>query len=290
MEGLVENAVEAFLSDLYDTYDYLQDNLEDSRVSFTAIQESKVWFNLELTDRRHVRKADLESSKCGIENLILESSCDTKNLKSVRQGLIPYQRLLKALGCKSIVYPSVEQAETRSIPLISTSLGRLRREEILLDVTLEAEGGNVRAHKVVLAAASTRFARQLKGDWSDNDVINLKPFSHSTILTLVDFAYTETNAFVWKSMQVDDKDDNYKIEAKLNELLDLLDAANYFDMPELLSQVESQILFSAKLSIREHNVLGVKERASDANAQRVEGYCKKFYEGNKEAVDLAIEE
>lgn len=291
MEGLAEDAVEAFLSDTYDSYDYLQDNLEDSRVSFTAFQESKVWFNLELTDRGLVRKADLESCRCSIENLILESSCDTKNLRSVRQGLIRYQRLLKALGCKSIVYPSVEQTETRSNQSISTSLSRLRRKGILLDVTLEAEGGNIRAHKVVLAAASAFFARRFNGNWPNNDVIDLKQFSHSTLSIVVDFAYTDANAFVWKSMQVseDDKDKEDIIANKLDDLLDLLEAANYFDMSGLLAQVEDQILILPKLFIKEPNVLGVLERASDVRAQRVEAYCKRFYEENKEAVDLASE-
>lgn len=288
MESLAEDVVRAFLSDLYDTYDYLQDSWEDSRESFTAFQGEKVWFNLELTDRSLVRKTDLESCRCGIENLILESSCDTKNLKSVRQGLIPYQRLLKALGCKSIVYPSVEQTETRSSKLLSTSLDRLRREEKLLDVILEGEGGNIRAHKVVLAAASGHFARHFKDHWSNNDIINLKPFSHSTLSVVVDFAYTD--AFVWESMQVHDNDQDDVVADKLDDLLDLLVAANYLDMPDLLAQVEDQILIPAKKFIREPNVLDVLQRASEARARRVEAYCTRFYEGNKMAVDLANEE
>lgn len=288
LEGLAEDAVGAFLSDLYDTYDYLQDNLEESRESFTGFQRGKLWFNLELTDPRLVRKVDLETRRCSIENLILESSCDTRNLKSVRQGLIRYRGLLKALGCKSIVYPSVEETETRSSQLVSTSLSRLRSERLLLDVTLEGVGGTIRAHKVVIAAASVEFAARFKSDWADNDVIDLKPFSYSTLSTVVDFAYTD--AFVWENMQVHDDDTVETIANKLDDLLDLLEAANYFVMPNLKSQVENQILIPAKLFIREHNVLGVLSRASDAKAPRVEAYCKRFYEGNKEAVDLASEE
>jgi len=288
VEALAEDAVRAFLSDLYDTYDYLQDNWEDSKNSFTEFRGSQVWFNLEVTERGLVRKADLELCRCGIVNLILESSCDAKNLKSVRQGLIPYQRLLRALGCKSIVYPSVEQTETRSKPLLSTSLERLRREENLLDVTLQAIDGDIRAHKVVLAAASGYFAGNFKDYWSNNNTINLKPFLHSTLSVVVDFAYTD--AFVWKNMQVQENDTENEIADKLDELLDLLEAANYFDMPDLLAQVEKQILIPAKIFIKEHNVLGVLKRASDARARQVEMYCTKFYAGNKEAVDLANEE
>lgn len=290
MEGLAEHAVEAFLSDLYDTYDYLQDNLEESRGSFTAFQGSKVWFNLELADPKLVRKADLESCRCSIENLILESSCDTKNLKSVRQGLIRYRGLLKALGCKSIVYPSVEETKTPSTQLVSASLSRLRREEILLDLTLEAKDGNIRAHKVVLAAASTFFATRFKDYWPNNNTIDLKQFSHATLSIVVDFAYTDsayTNASVWKSMRVHENDTVDVIADKLDDLLDLLEAANYFDMPDLKVEVENQILIPAKYFIREHNVLGVLNRASDAKAGQVEAYCTRFYKGNKEAVDLA---
>jgi sacsin len=288
MELLAGDAVRAFLSDLYDTYDYLQDNLEDSINSFTEFRGSQVWFNLEVTERGLVRKADLELCRCGIENLILESSCDAKNLKSVRQGLIPYQRLLRALGCKSIVYPSVEQTETRPRQSLSTSLEQLRREEKLLDVTLQAEEGDIRAHKVVLAAASGHFARHFKDYWSNNNTINLKPFSHSTLSVVVDFAYTD--AFVWKNMQVQENHTEDEIADKLDELLDLLEAANYFDMPDLLAQVENQILIPAKKFIKEPNVLGILKRAADARARRVETYCTRFYAGNKEAVDLANDE
>jgi sacsin len=289
IEWLAEDSVVAFLSDLYDTYDYLQDNLGESRESFTAFQTEKIWFNLEITDHGLVHKADLESCKCCIENLILESSCDTTNLKPVRQGLIRYQRLLRALGCKSIVYPPVEEPETRSNQLISTSLSQLRREKVLLDVTLEAKGGSIGAHKVVLAAASAYFARRYRHNWFDNDIIDLKQFSHSTLSIVVDFAYTD--AFVWKGMQVheDDKEKVDIIADKLDDLLDLLEAANYFDMPDLKAQVEDQILLLPKLFIKEPNVLGVLKRACDAKARRVEAYCNTFYKENKEAVDLATE-
>ncbi len=289
IDRIEESSVAAFLSDLYNTYDYLQDNLGDSRESFTALHESKVWFNLEVTDNELVRKADLESCRCGIENLILESSCDTTNLKSVRQGLIRYQKLLRALGCKSILYPSVETQQTYTNQLVSTSLSRLRHDRILLDLTLEAESGSIRAHKVVMAAASGFFARQFKDHWSNHDIIDLKPFTYSTMSTVVDFAYAD--AFDWKSMQLQDSDYNKgnTIADKLDDLLDLLEAANYLDMPGLKAQVENQILVLPRLFIREHNVLGVLKRVSDAKAARVERYCNKFYADNKEAVDLATE-
>jgi sacsin len=287
---LHEDAVAAFVSDLYSTYDYLQDNLEDSIASFSKFQESRLWFNFDLADKSMVRKVHLEPNKCSIKNLILETSCDTANLQSVRQGLIRYQKLLRALGCKSIVYPSVDAPKIHANHLISTDLRRLRREGLLLDLTLEAKSGNVRAHKVVMAASSGFFARQFKDHWSNHDNIDLKPFAHSTLSSVVDFAYADT--FDWSSMQIlEDEYDKVDITAnKLDDFLDLLEAAQYLDMPDLKTQVENQILLVPRLFIREHNVLGVLNRASDAEAGRVVAYCNVFYADNKEAVDLAMKE
>jgi sacsin len=290
-ENLNDDEVESFLSDLRDSYNYLQENLGESWATFSDFRRCKVWLNLDITDPTLVRKVDIQSGPqspwSDIDHLILDSSCDTKNLKSVGQALIPYDRLLRSLGCKSIVQPKVEIPHREPPPSVSSSLSRLRREGKLLDVTLVADDGSVSAHRIVLAAASDYFARQFNGKWSNNDSIRLKEFSKSTISTVVDFAYADS--FLWTSMKPVKEDDLDTIANKLDEFLDLLAAANYFDMPELMSQVENEILETARIFIKEPNVLGVRERAAEANAHRVEDYCRKYYEQNKEAVDLAME-
>jgi sacsin len=284
---LEEDTVASFLADLHESYGYLQDHLNESKMAFTAYQNSEVWLNLETTDPKLVRKADLQSSWSSIEHLILDSSCDTKNLKSVGQGLIRYRNLLRELGCKSIVYPKVVIPESGASQSLSRSLSHLRREGKLLDVTLVASGGSVGAHRIVLAAASVYFAKRFSGDWSSKDSIPLNDFSHSTMSTVVEFAYSDT--FHWTEMQPVDGESVDSTADKLDELLDLLTAADFFAMPELIAQVEKAILTKAHTFIREHNVLGVRNRASDANAHLVKGYCNKYYEANKQAVDQASE-
>jgi BTB/POZ domain len=259
-EGLDKDDIASFLSDLYSTYRFLQDNLDESRTSFT-LQTSKVWLNLDVLNPKLVQKADLQSSWCDIDHIILSSSCDIGKVMFVREALMPFEKLLAALGCEPILYPTISTSKICPSS-ISNALKQMRTDGKLFDVTLVAEHGeHIRAHKVVLASVSAYFATQFNGNWSNNDIIPLGDFSHSTLSMIVDFAYADN--FDWAGMQAL-KDDTVDSTAdKLDALLDLLDGADRFDMPGLTAQVENQILQSRRF-IRPDNVRDVQYRASQA--------------------------
>jgi len=285
VEGLDKDDIQSFLSDLSSTYGFLQDNLDKSRTSFT-LRTSKVWLNLDIIDAKLVHKADLQSSWCDIDHLVLSSSCDIGMVMSVREALMPFEKLLAALGCEPILYPTISAPEICSSS-ISNALKQMRTEGKLLDVTLVAEEGkHIRAHKVVLASASAYFATQFNGNWSNNDIIRLEGLSHSTMAMIVDFAYEDN--FDWTAMQVLKGDTEDSIADKLDTLLDLLDGGDRFVIPALTAQVENQILQSRKF-IRQDNVRDVRDRASQANARLVERLCLEFIEKNQSKVNLAYE-
>jgi sacsin len=284
VEELQKNSIPDFLSDLYATYNYLKDNMSEAKESFIS-RNRKIWLNIDLMTPQLVSKDALKSSWSGINNLILFSSCDAENLKYVKQALMPYENLLKALGCKTVHYPSAEAVEVYTSSLTS-SLVELRRTGVLLDVTLETDDGDIRAHKLVLAAASEYFERQFSGRWSNTDTVHLRgEISHTTMSAVVDFAYR--NKFDGASMRILEDDNAGAIADKLDDLLGLLTAADMFDMSVLLAEVESHILLYARSFIREENVLDVLDRARDANAHHVQRYCEKFYAANDESVALA---
>lgn len=275
----------SFLSDVYSTYRYLQNNLYESRVTFT-LQTKKVWLNLDISDPNIVRKEDMQSSWCSIDHLVLSSACDIGKFMSVRDGLMPYEKLLTELGCEPIMYPTLPPAEGLTTESVSSAMKRMRGEGKLLDVTLVAEGSQIRAHKLVLAAPSTYFATQFNGNWSNNDTISLDDITYQILSIIVDFAYADN--FDWANMQVSKDDTVDSIADKLDVLLDLLTGADRFGMPALTAQVEEHILQDRRF-IRPDNVRDIRTRASQANARRVEQLCCEFDEKNKVKVDMAYE-
>lgn len=280
---LVEDQVPVFLDDLHATYNFLQENLDESTESFTQVT-SPLWLNLDVTDPKLVSIYDLKRGWSIIEHLVLSSSCDAPPLQSAREGLMRYERLLSALGCRRITYPTIAAPDINTTPPISSYLSQMRKNEDMIDVTLVADGGILKAHKVVLAAVSDFFKTHFKENWV-RDEIEFPDISHSVLSIIVDFAYTD--AFDWTPMRVVEEDDVDVIADKLDNFLDLLAVADRFMMPTLATQVENQVLLADRAFIRVDNVLGIQARAGEVRAHKLENACAEFYRQNKATVDLA---
>lgn len=231
-EHLTEDAISSFLSDLASTYDFLQDNLHQSEVAFTDVT-SPLWLNLATTDDSLVRLEDLRSSWFKLEHLVLLSPCDSPPLMSVQPRLMRHERLLRALGCRTIVYPTIVGPAIGVGTTLSTSMTQMRHEGKMLDITLSADGKDVQAHKFVLAAASACFAANLNGHWGEEKRITLEDISFHTFSMVVDFTYADI--FDWTPLRVTDEDAVGEIADRLDKLLDPLTAADRFLMPALSS-------------------------------------------------------
>ena len=138
-EHLTEDAIPSFLSDLAFTSDFLQDNLHQSSDAFTHAT-SPLWLNLVTTDDDLVRLEDLQSSWLRIEHLVLLSTYDSPPLMSVQPRLMRHERLLRALGCRAIVYPTIVAPNIGIGESISTLMTPMRYEGKMLDITLSADG------------------------------------------------------------------------------------------------------------------------------------------------------
>jgi sacsin len=153
-----------FLTDLHLTYEYIQDHLDESRAYFNiGLKTSAIWLNLNILDHNMVPLDDIKSSWQRIGDLVLSSSCDAGLVKAVRAGLMRYEKLLRALGCSSLTYPTVTRPTLHLGSSVSSSLRKLRNEGKLLDVTYSTEGQLIKAHRVVLAAISEKCALQFSG-------------------------------------------------------------------------------------------------------------------------------
>ena len=291
LRGVAQNLkryqIRDFLADLYLTYEYLQDHLEGSMAGFNV--NSAIWLNLNTSDSNAVLLDDIKSSWYMIGDLVLSSSIDAGSIKAVRPGLMRYEKLLRALGCSSIIYPTVTRSESHSDQTVSKSLRQLRRDGKLIDIKYSTEGKILDAHRVVLAGISEKCAHQFSGRWKVDDMIeydkDIDPegfLSFHTLSTMINYAYEDE--INWKEMEVLESDDADAKAVKLDLLLDLHRGADYWLIPSLASQVEDKILIAGKAFINLENVIRIRERAGKVRAKAVERMCAEFIQQNRDTV------
>ena len=115
-------------------------------------------------------------------------------------------------------------------------------------------------------------------------MIKLEDISFHTLSMVVDCTYADI--LDRTPMRVTDEDTVDVIADRLDDLLDLLTAADRFLMPALTGQAEGELLRAGRSFIGIDNVLDIRIRAAEANAHHVENACTAFYEENKVPVDL----
>lgn len=291
-EHLRQEDLASFLSDLHQTYMYLQDHTDECQETFTSRRSKELWLNIASLEGQQAFLMDVKSSWNEIEDLVLSSSRDKGRVKALRPSLERYEKLLRALGCKSISYPAVTRSVIHQNRSVSSSLRRLRTEKKLLDITFCTEGKEIQAHRVVLAATSEKFATQWSGSfpieaWIEFDY-KADPdcfISYHALSTMINYAYEDQ--VNWSEMQASTDDDEATRDEKLHMLLDLHKGADFWQIPELMSQVEEKILDADKLFINIENVVAIRDQAEYVGAKNVEKMCAKFIEENRAVVNRA---
>ncbi|KAF7947521.1 hypothetical protein EAE96_008608 [Botrytis aclada] len=285
---ILRAAIPDFLSDLFEIYDYLQNNIVRSKEYFgvyaRSLNRTDLWLNLDISDPMNVTIKDLQSSWKPLQHLLLISSTDAPPLECIRLSLSPYEKLLKELGCKSIYHPTVELPASQSAQSLISSLRGHRKEKQMIDIIFVAEGIRFHAHRVVLACASGYCTASFSGRWRNDEEIFLDLMTAHTLRILIDTAYEEP--INWEEMTVDpvspqDADAN---DHKLDLLLDLHKGADYWQMLALANEVERKILEQFRLFIRLDNVREYQDMAADSNASVFERACKNFCEENAVAL------
>ena len=274
-----------YIHDVRATYAYLQEN-SGSAERIPDIKESRVFFNIDTTDVDRLSAVDLERSLTSAKFLCLNSPVDAGSIKVTRKFLIPYEQLLKALGCKSVVQPTsraarpslhgTESPMTTAMKQILT----LRDQCQLVDVVFEAEGREKPAHRIFLAAVSDYCRAQFSGEWGRllaNQVkIHIEDMRFVTLSQMVDFAYMIK--IDWP--RVRDPGNNDEIAKVLDELLDLLQATDMWLLEMLHTMTENEIIDNARIYIRPDNVESVRDIAKDANASGLVSHCDMFIADN----------
>lgn len=277
-----------FLADLKSTYEYLQEHLMEAKAKFN-LQSNEIWLNLDSLDARIVLMDDFRTSWHNINELFL-GAADAKSMKAVRPGLAPYDKLLRGLGCESILFGTVTRPPLDTAPTLASMLRKQWENDELVDIAYMTGGRPISAHRVVLAAVSKKCAGQFSPQWPREDVINFDEntdpddyLSYHTLDTMIRFAYEAPIA--WETMVIMKYDNAEKIEAKLNLLLDLHKGADCWDMPVLMSQVEDKLLENAKAFLNLDNIVNIYDRAGKARALLFQAFCADFMKRNKEMVE-----
>lgn len=276
--------VAEFLKDTQDCYSFLQDNMP-SVVAINRIRKSEIWLNIGTTDADSVTLEQIAIPPLSAEQLCINSPSDPAPYMNALKFLIPYEKLLKGLGVHAVVMRnrSLRITNDNDVPPsehLASNLRRLRDDGKMLDVTFQAEGLDISAHKVCMAAVSSYCEAQLSGPWgrlqSEQPTIVIQDLKASTLKHIVDFAYGLT--VVWPHLPAEPSND--QIADRVDDLLDLLQGTDMWLMKELHSVTEQYFVDHFNVLVRPDNVERVKEEASAGNAHHLEKTCADYIEDN----------
>ena len=280
-----------YLEDLKQTYQYLQDHLNESIATF-VLSDNVVWLNVNDWIPHTMILSDLQDSWQSLDKLVLSSSVDSGPIKAVRPGLMLYEKLLRGLGCQSITYPTVALPHEPEGYSLVASLRRLRKEEKLVDVSFTSEGRMIKAHTVVLSSVSDYCKGHFSHEWADSGVISYDKttdpdffLSYRTLEFMIDFAYEEP--LKWDELQVLEIDDATTKSRKRDMLLNLCKGADYWGLESLLAQAEGRLLAAGRELIDLDNVITVRKVAKSSGAKHFAQLCQEFEDRNRDAVDRA---
>ena len=284
--------VAEFLKDLQACYLYFQEDITSIRV-VEGITKAAIWLNISTTDVDSVTAQQLQTSPLlAAEWLCINSPADPTPYHNALKFLIPYEKLLKSLGVHSVVIREREPRANASDDVtpseyFASNLRRLRDQGKFLDVTFLAHGGvQVSAHRLCLAGASEYCQVRFSGEWGrlleQNATIPALDLKGLTLQRIVDFAYGIP--VVWSHLSADPS--NNEIADRLDELLDLLQAADMWLMKELHSNTEQYVIEHFSTYVRPDNVEAVKKEANVAKAYHLEKTCADFIEDNLAFVKL----
>ncbi|KAL8918087.1 MAG: hypothetical protein Q9172_005575 [Xanthocarpia lactea] len=276
-----------YLKDLQATYAFLQDC--PTTESIPGIERAEIWLNLPTTDLASISPAQLQGALRSAKSLCFNAPLDTHAVERAKNFLIPYESLLRRVGCQTMVHPPRPNLASRSnnerpIDQSLRVIRNMQKTDRLTDITFEVEGLKISAHKIFMAAVSEKCQRQFMGEWSgllgSKPIILIEDMTAKTLERIVAFAYTgEVN---WPVLA--NAEDNDEVADKLDELLDLLRGADRWVMEALHDLTERHLLSTSQVFVRPDNVDDVKEAAAEARAKRLVSFCEHFIRLNAQFV------
>lgn len=242
------------------TYKWLQTNLDDAQAPLIAYRDVPLFLNVDRVDPA----AALEWSFIPASRLIFNGP-DEGQRRQVRTYLSQFKDLLVAVGAnevKNAVRPELKLSPAEEVlKRFRAAFDVQRRNEQFTDVVLKSsDDEEFVAHRTVLAAASPHFEILFTGPWAEArgdvkiipvpDVSSdiLKPILGKLKHYIVNINNTEgCSDYIYTGTLQDSQDQD-----DLKELLELSDA---WEMRELFSIIENQLISTITLNTCEEGEL-----------------------------------
>lgn len=241
-----------YLKDIQATYAYLQDEAASTKL-IPEVREAVVWANLEISEIDRITIQDFESSLTPAKLLCMNCPADPLPIKVARKFLVPYEQLLRSLGCPTVWQPEENKMPTSTqsddllVPMASAmaKIRHLRDQHQFVDVIFEAEGQCKPAHRIFMVAVSDYCKAQFAGVWGrllkPQIKIQLEDMTFKALSQMVDYAYTGEVI-----LPMNEPEDNEELATQLDECLELLEGANRWLIDRVHTLAEEHILNRAK--------------------------------------------
>ncbi|KFY92677.1 hypothetical protein V500_04078 [Pseudogymnoascus sp. VKM F-4518 (FW-2643)] len=151
-------------------------------------------------------------------------------------------------------------------------------------IIIVAEGQHITASKTLLNARSPFFKRLLTRKGSQRS-IEVKGWLYKTMKFVVSYVETKPDQVDWSPFVP--RNDSHATEKTLDELINMLYAANKFGMIDLHSTIQLQIMLHGESFVNKKNVLEINTFANETNSRILGRYCEAFLELNSSLTGLS---
>ncbi|KAH9483420.1 Sacsin [Psilocybe cubensis] len=237
------------LSDIKETYAWLNDHSYDAKIHLQAIQAERIFLNVS-----DPTSESWSGKWVSAKEVVLYLQYDVNPLVYAREFLLLFEPLLLAAGCKSLKETDRKPVD---IPNPSTDaqfkqwkdrLNSLRLSGTCTDVTLvprnsfqdtvhvDVDLTKLRAHRVVLAAAIPHFFTMQSWKEAKDNFIDTHGTSFGAKAVL-DFVYTGE---IELSAKTEDKE---KLLHLMRDLLEVFLIADEWNMNDLKAKIQHEIIY-----------------------------------------------
>lgn len=238
-----------YLKDIQASYAYLQDEAASTK-RIPGVRDAAVWANLDISEIDRITMQHFGNSLTPAKLLCMNCPADPLPIKVARKFLVPYEQLLRSLGCPTVWQPkenkmpsSTTQSDDLLVPMAPAmaKIRRFRDQYQFVDVIFEAEGQWKPAHRIFMVAVSDYCKAQFAGAWGrllePQPKIQLQGMTFKALSQMVDYAYTGE-----VELPMHEPRDNEELATQLDECLELLEGANRWLIDRVHTLVEEHVL------------------------------------------------
>ncbi|KAG8972493.1 hypothetical protein FRC05_009846 [Tulasnella sp. 425] len=271
-------------SDIRSVYGWLKTNRKDAKHLLSVLSKQRLWLNIDSIED--------ECTWASADELVFDLTYDVDGRFVVRKLLLPGRSLLVEAGAHEFRVaspppPKMSQTRMSHLELVRSGWNDLREAGQLLDICFVVQGQKIEAHRRMLAAMIPHFKDAFVGSFRESMVFSddgeppvyplpkddaVSAFAVQSVVVTLHYVYT--GAFQRPAFTTLDG-----ATAALNDLLDLMELSNLWDVPELADQAV-QAIIELRL-IRFDNCDDILARAEEAQMTVLIDICRKTKAQNR---------